>query len=345
MENKFKLNNGTIIQDFGDPYFIAEINSSHFGDIELAKKMILNAKASGIQCVKFQSWSPETLYSQTFYDENPIAKRFVNKFSLSQSDLEELFNFSKKNNIDFSSTPYSEQEVIFLLEKCKAPFIKIASMEINNHSFLEFIARTGSAIILSTGMSTFDEIESAVEVIKQSGNSNLCVLHCVSVYPCEPEKVNLNNIQSLREILKVIPIGYSDHTLGPEAAFAATAIGAPIIEKHFTLDSSKIGMDNQMASEPYVFKEMINTCKIIQSALGSTQRTLDQEELDQRENMRRSIVSSKFIPAGKKITADDLIFKRPGNGFKPTDLSKVIGSKSLRDIDQDQVIYQSDISQ
>tara|TARA_B100000315_G_scaffold63837_1_gene58028 strand:- start:464 stop:1498 length:1035 start_codon:yes stop_codon:yes gene_type:complete len=344
MERKFKLNNDKVIEEYGEPYFVAEINSSHFGDIGVAKKMISKAKDIGIQCVKFQSWSQESLYSKTYYDENPITKRFVKKFSLDEDDLISLFNFSKDINIDFSSTPYSEEEVIFLLEKCNAPFIKIGSMEINNHSYLEFIAKTNSAIILSTGMSTYDEILSAVDVIKSSENKDLCVLHCVSVYPCQIDKINLKNIHLLRKALKDIPIGYSDHTVGKEACFAATSIGAAVIEKHFTLDRSKIGMDNQMASEPEIFHNIINTCKIIQSSLGNYKRILGHEELEQRNNMRRSIVSSRFIPAGKNITEQDLTFKRPGDGIQPTEISKVIGSKSLKDIEEDEVIYLSDIT-
>ena len=157
-------------------------------------------------------------------------------------------------------------------------------------------------------------------------------------------EINLKNIHLLRKALKDIPIGYSDHTVGKEACFAATSIGAAVIEKHFTLDRSKIGMDNQMASEPEIFHNIINTCKIIQSSLGNYKRILGHEELEQRNNMRRSIVSSRFIPAGKNITEQDLTFKRPGDGIQPTEISKVIGSKSLKDIEEDEVIYLSDIT-
>lgn len=345
MKREITLNNGKKIAEHSSPYFIAEINSSHFGDLNLAKDMITLAAEAKVDCVKFQSWTSESLYSSSYYIDNPIAKRFVDKFSLQSNDLKTLSEFTNKIGLDFASTPYSEEEVIFLIETCKVPFIKIASMEINNHRYLEFIAKTGSAIILSTGMSTIDEIVSAVDIIKSSGNTNLCVLHCVSVYPCPLDEVNLNNIYLLREKLPSIPIGYSDHTLDSIAAIAATSLGVAVIEKHFTLDSKKIGMDNQMASEPAIFQDMIKRSKEISAALGNKDRHLGKEELSQREQMRRSIVSSSFIPAGKKIREEDINFKRPGTGFKPTEINKVLGSIAVKDIEKDHLILPSDINQ
>jgi sialic acid synthase SpsE len=342
MFNKIKFNNGKEIKDYGKPYFIAEVNSSHFGDIETAKKMVQSAQESGADCVKFQSWSSETLYSKTFYEKNPIAKRFIKKFSFSEDDIKNLSKFCNTIDIDFASTPYSEDETTFLLDKCKVPFIKIASMEINNHSYLEFIAKTNSAIILSTGMSTYDEIYQAVKVIQSTGNKNLCVLHCVSVYPASPESINLNNIIELRESLKNVPVGFSDHTIGIEVPIGAVALGSSVIEKHFTLDNTKIGMDNQMASMPSDFSKMVSSCNIVNSSLGSHSRAICTEEKNQRESMRRSIVSTKFIPSGKLITKEDLAFKRPGDGIPPTDILKIIGSKTKTDIEADQTIYYSD---
>jgi N-acetylneuraminate synthase len=148
-----KLLSSSVISQSNTPYIIAEMNTSHFGSMETAKKMIEQAKDSGCNCVKFQSWSADTLYSENYYVENPIAKRFVNKFALSESELIEVAQHSKKIGIDFSSTPYSKSEVDFLLYKCDAAFIKVASMDLNNYPFLDYIARTGAPIVLSTGMS------------------------------------------------------------------------------------------------------------------------------------------------------------------------------------------------
>ncbi len=149
-----------------------------------------------------------------------------------------------------SATPYSGAEVDELIHKCKAPYIKIASMELNNPRFLEYIARTGMPIVLSTGMGDMEEIRRAVKMIENAGNHNLCLLHCISIYPCVPAEVNLNNIVILKNEFPDYPVGFSDHSLGTELACAAVALGASLIEKHLTLDKTKIVMDNQMAIEP-----------------------------------------------------------------------------------------------
>lgn len=342
MSKSFILNNKKVIKENGLPYFIAELNSSHFGDTENAKDMIAAAKNAGADCVKFQSWSASSLYSKNYYKENPIAERFFKKFSLDEDQLIELCSFCNQIGIDFASTPYSDEEVEYLLEKCKVPFIKIASMEINNHEFLKFIASKKTAIILSTGMSTYDEIIDAVEVIKSSGNENLAVLHCVSIYPLDPAQANLNNIIKLREMLQDIPIGYSDHTIGAETAIAATAIGSPIIEKHFTLDNEKIGMDNQMATMPEEFKSMIEACNKTVSIMGNSLREITQEEYDQRIMMRRSVISRVPIPKDKVLTTEDLAYKRPGSGIPPTEASIIIGKKAIRNIEADELLNQSD---
>lgn len=334
-----KLNNGVVIENYGKPYFIAELNTSHFGNVETAKQMIVAAKQAGCDCVKFQSWSANTLYSNTYYRQNPVAKRFVDKFSFAPEKLKELALYAQEQGIAFASTPYSCDEVDFLIKECGVPFIKIASMEINNFPYLEYVARTGSAIILSTGMADQEEISRAVNTIVGAGNPNVCVLHCVSIYPADPETINLNNMLTFRQLYPQQPIGYSDHTLGLATPVAAVALGAPIIEKHFTLDSKKIGMDNQMAMEPDEFASMISACTAAWQSLGAAQRVVSQAELAQRANMRRSIVSKRAIPAGTVITLDDLEFKRPGDGFSPAQLDAVLGQQAVADIAADEVIY------
>lgn len=336
-----KLNNGHIIENYSKPYFIAELNTSHFGNIETAKDMIHEANLAGCDCVKFQSWSADTLYSNTYYKKNPIARRFVNKFSLSNDQLLILSDYCKSIGISFASTPYSNVEVDFLLSKCDVPFIKIASMEINNYPYLEYIAKTGTAIVLSTGMADIDEISKAVNVISNAGNNNLCILHCVSIYPAEPVTINLNNIITFREKFNNYAIGYSDHTTGIETPIAAVSIGSPVIEKHFTLDSKRIGMDNQMAMEPSDFKRMINSCRTAWESLGSYERVVTLEELEQRVNMRRSIVTKRAIQSGEIIKIQDLVYKRPGDGFAPFDTSAIIGKRAKVDIAEDEVLYKN----
>lgn len=337
------LNDSRIIEDFSKPYFIAEVNSSHNGNIETAKAMISKAKETGADCVKFQSWSAESLYSRTYYDANPISKKIISKFSFSEEQFVEIIDFCHKTGISFASTPYSEREVDFLLEKGQVPFIKIASMDINNYPFLEYIAKKDTAIILSTGMSTYEEVDRAVSIIKSAGNDRLALLHCVSVYPVDYEDINLNNILALREKYQEYPIGFSDHSLGYEIPCAAIALGAGVLEKHFTLDRSKIGMDNQMATEPDEFRKMIESCRNVAVALGSKQRSISEKEKEMLLKMRRSVVAGHDLPAGKTLELSDFDYKRPGDGIAPPDADFLVGRKLNRDIKAGCMIRREDI--
>lgn len=336
------LNNGREITNYGAPYFIAEVNSSHNGNVETAKQMIDAAVDAGCDCVKFQSWSVRSLYSKTYYRENPIAERFVRKLSMPPEQLKEMAEYCSVKGISFSSTPYSKEEADFLVDECRVPFVKISSMEINNLEFLRYIGEKQVPIILSTGMAETEEVESAVRTLESTGNRTIILLHCVSIYPAKTETINLNNILGLRERFPNYPVGFSDHTLGKSAAVAATALGAAVIEKHITLDSKKIGMDNQMAMEPNALKNMVKACRDIQLALGSKERTVLAEEYAQRKNMRRSIVAARDLSAGETLCREDLDVKRPGTGLAPDRLAELIGCTVIRDIEADTVINESD---
>lgn len=333
---------GTNVCDYSRPYFVAEVNSSHNGSMETARKMIDAAAEAGCDCVKFQSWSAKSLYSKTYYKQNPIAKRFVDKFSLRPEQLKELNQYCLSKGVAFSSTPYSEEEVDFLVNECQIPYIKIASMEINNLSFLRYIGATGVPVVLSTGMSDIEEIERAVEMLEMAGTREMVLLHCVSIYPTVLTTVNLNNILGLRERFRKYPIGFSDHTEGDAAAVAATALGAALIEKHLTLDRSKVGMDNGMAMEPDIFQEMIAKCRDVQIAMGQKNRVVQPKELTQRRNMRRSIIAVRNIMQGSIIKEEDLYAKRPGSGLSPDRITDVIGKKASRDIEADTLILPED---
>ena len=339
-----RLRDGTVISDYGRPYIVSEVNSSHNGSIELAKQMIDASVEIGCDCVKFQSWSVESLYSKSYYDANPIAKRFVKKFSMGPEQLHMLAEYCRLKGIAFSSTPYSEEEVDFLVDECDVPYIKIASMELNNPKFLRYIGEKHVPIILSTGMSTIEEVEEAVTVLHNVGVEDMAILHCVSIYPTVLTSINLNNIIGLRERFQMHPIGFSDHTEGDTAAVAAVALGACVIEKHLTLDKSKVGMDNGMATEPPQFSELVNKCRSTQIALGTKERILMQEELEQRKNMRRSLVAVRDIAEGETIAEDDLYAKRPGTGFKPNEIDLVVGRKTKKDIPADTLIMPEDLS-
>ncbi len=340
---EFKLNSGMVLSDFGKPYIVAELNTSHMGKIDTAKEMISTAKEAGCDCVKFQSWSAETLYSKSYYEQNPIAKRFFDKLSFSEEALMELANYCKSIEIGFASTPYSRREVDFLVNKCEVPYIKIASMDLTNLPFLEYIAKSGTPIVLSTGMGEMDEIVKAVRTIHKAGNQNVCLLHCTSIYPPEISTIRLKNILGLRERFPDCAIGYSDHSIGIEIASAAVALGACMVEKHFTLDNSKIGIDNQMATEPGEMAQLVRNCHNVQLALGSEDRIVFSAEIEQRHNMRRSIVATRDLFAGDSIKPEDLDVKRPGTGISPEKMADLIGNTLLRDVGADTLITDADV--
>lgn len=325
------------------PYIVAELNSSHRGKMDVAKKMVDAAKECGCNAVKLQSWTPESLYSSSYYEQNPISKRMVKGFSMSQESLMELAEYCRQIDVDFSSTPYCKEEVDFLVEQCRVPFVKIASMDINNLPFLRYVAKKQVPIVLSTGMATVDEIDKAVSVIKEEGNKDICILHCVSLYPVQPADVNLNNIRMLKDRFKEHEVGYSDHTIGTEVACAAVAMGAVLIEKHFTLDNKVIGWDNQMATEPDQMKELVDACKNVYTSLGQYERSITDNELIQREKMRRSLVASHELKKGQLIKEEDLNAKRPGTGLSVDRYYEIIGKKIKCDICEDAMIRYEDI--
>ena len=336
------LDSGITICDYKEPYVIAEVNSSHGGDLKEAREMIRVAKEVGADCVKFQSFSVESLYSTSYYDKNKIQKRIVEKFALSSESLLEMAHYAKEIGIDFSSTPYANSEVDTLCAM-QVPFIKIASMEINNTPFLQYIANKQKPMILSTGMAELSEIQCAVCSIESVGNNKIIILHCNSTYPTKIENINLNNILMLREAFSKYPIGFSDHTLDESAAVVATALGAAVIEKHFTLDKSKMGMDNNMAMQPLEFENMVKKCKDAHKALGLKERILSNEELAQRIKMRRSVIARRDLKQGEILCLDMLDAKRPGDGIPPCDMQSLVGKVLKVDKGKDCVIMPDDI--
>ncbi len=334
---------GTKVSDYGRPYFIAEVNSSHNGSMETARRMIDAAADIGADCVKFQSWSAASLYSKTYYDENPIAKRFVDRFALSPEQLKELSAYARSKELAFSSTPYAEEEVDFLLEECCAPFLKIASMELDHLDFLSYIGRKKVPLVLSTGMGTMEEIRRAVQILERAGTEQMTLLHCVSIYPTQVETLNLRNILGLRKEFPQYPIGFSDHTEGDAAAIAAVALGAALVEKHLTLDRTKVGMDNGMATEPEPFRQMVASCRMVQEGLGIEERIVYPEEMKQRRKMRRSVIVIKDFPAGHVLRAEDLYAKRPGTGISPDKLHLLVGKTLKHKVQADTVLRKEDL--
>lgn len=345
---KVKITSKKEVYNFCEPYVIAEIGSNHNGDMALAKELILKAKEAGADCVKFQSWSKESIFSKKVYDDNYFLKddyrnrkdhtleSIVEAFSISEKELLDMKKIADDVGIDVSSTPFSHTEVDFLVDKLKSPFIKIASMDLNNYPFLKYIAAKKKPIIISTGLSTLSEIDKAISIIEGEGNNEIVILHCISIYPPKDEQVNLNNIDTLQKLYPY-PIGFSDHTIGTSIPLASVAKGACIIEKHFTLDKNMFGWDHKVSADASELKTICEESKRITKALGTT-RIVSLEDADRKNAFRRSIVAAIDIEEGAVIKETDLDYKRPGSGLAPEVSTFIIGKRSKRKISKDDII-------
>jgi N-acetylneuraminate synthase len=254
-----------------------------------------------------------------------------------------LSDYATELGVDFSSTPYSVDEARFLVEHCNVPFLKIASMELNNLPYLAALGDLKVPLVLSTGMGTSAEIIRAVNSIQATGNQQLAILHCTSVYPSEPEIIRLQNITGLRNEFPRYPIGYSDHSIGVEIPAAAIALGACLIEKHFTLDSKRIGMDNQMATEPAEMQAMVRACHNVHAAMGGSARLLSAKEQEQIPKMRRSMVSAQDLAVGMVLVPEHIEFKRPGTGVPPSDYESYINRTVTKHIAKGNIIFPDDL--
>jgi len=349
-----KLTDKKQVHNYCKPYIIAELGSNHNGDMALAKKLIVEAKAAGADCVKFQSWTKETIFSKGKYTDNFFLEddyrdrqdytleEVVDEYSISENELLEMKKFADSVGIDCVSTPFSRPEVDFLVDKMQAPFIKVASMDLNNYPFIEYIAKKNKTIVLSTGLSELSEIDRAVKTIENVGNLSIIILHCVSTYPPVDTDVNLNNIKTLMNNYPDYPVGFSDHTIGTAIPLAAVALGACVIEKHFTLDKEMPGWDHKVSATSEEMQYIVENGARVFDALGSFRITAPESE-DKKREFRRSIVLTRKITKGEIIGADDIDYKRPGGGFKPEMTEYLIGRTVNKDLEFDHVLLSEDI--
>lgn len=343
---------GKIIKNYSEPYIIAEIGANHNGDIDLAKKMIDIAKEKGADAVKFQSWSKDSIFARQVYEENYFLaddyrnrtdytlESIVEAYSLGKTEHRVLKDYCDQVGITFSSTPFCEDEVDFLVDELDVDFIKVASMDLNNYLFLEYIAKKNKPIVLSTGLSTLAEVDEAIRTILNTGNDKIIILHCISIYPPKDEEVNLNNIDMLRDLYGY-PTGYSDHTIGIAAPILSVAKGACIIEKHFTLDKRMEGWDHKVSADPYELGVIVEESKKAVKMLGSYNREVN-ESKERMESFRRSVVTTRDIKSGEIIKREDLTFKRPGTGIEPKYLEFIVGKTAKRNIKHDELIRMED---
>lgn len=327
---------------------IAEAGVNHNGSIELAKQLIDAAAEAGVDYVKFQTFQTEKLVShlakkasyqqKNMQDTDDSQFSMLKKLELSQEQHFELIEYCNSKRVKFFSTAFDLDSLRFLAT-LQLGLWKIPSGEITNYPYLKFIAEQNEPVILSTGMSTLDEIEDAISVLTKYGTKKeqITVLHCNTEYPTPMEDVNLRAMNTLGEKFGVA-IGYSDHTQGIEVPIAAVALGATIIEKHFTLDRQMDGPDHKASLEPEELSQMIICIRHIERALGNSEKVVSSSELNNKTVARKSIVAARDIAKGELLSEDNLTVKRPGNGMSPMQWEYVIGTKACRSFTADDLI-------
>jgi N-acetylneuraminate synthase len=316
-------------------FIIAEAGVNHNGRLDLARRLVNKAKQAGADAVKFQTFKAERLVTLSApkaeyqrHNTGSVESQFemLRCLELSPKAHRAVLDLCGRSGILFLSSPFDEQSADFLDSLGVAAF-KIPSGEITNLSFLVHVACMGKPMIISTGMATLGEVETAVNAVWKAGNHDVILLHCVSNYPADPADINLRAMQTL-EMAFGIPVGYSDHTPGVEVSLAAVALGACVVEKHFTLDRALPGPDHQSSLEPDELASLVHGIRAVEAALGHGRKEPAASEANTAEAARKSLVAACDIPAGIPLTKDKIAVRRPGTGLPPVMSSFVIGRTS-----------------
>ena len=323
---------------------IAEAGVNHNGSVDLAKRLVDRAKECGADIVKFQTaklgslvtkFAPMAAYQKENTGIEESQKNMLSRLLLSFEDFLGLSEYCRNVGIKFLSTPFDIDSIHFL--NSLQDIWKIPSGEITNYPYLVEIAKTGKDIILSTGMSTLDEVDAALEVLKVNGAGKITLLHCTTDYPASPEDVNLRAMLTMKEHCGC-PVGYSDHTQGIEVSVAAVALGAEVIEKHFTLDKTMEGPDHKASLEPNELRAMVKAVRNIERALGNGLKVPSESEKMNIEVARKSIIAARDIRKGEIFTEENLTTKRPGTGICPMMWNEILGTEARRDFMEDELI-------
>jgi len=322
----------------GQPCFIiAEAGVNHNGDLDLAKRLIDAARMAGAEAVKFQTFAadrlvtpdaPKTEYQKLTTGSAETQLEMLRRLELPAEAHGPLMEYCKRRGLLFLSTPFDE-ECADMLEALQVGAYKVSSGELTNLPLLAHIARKGKPLIVSTGMASLGEVETAVATVRDAGNPALALLHCVSNYPAAPQDVNLRAMRTL-ELAFGRPVGYSDHTMGIEVSIAAVALGACIIEKHFTVDRSLPGPDHQASLVPDELAALVRGIRNTEAALGDGCKRPAMSEANTAAAARRSLVAARDLPAGIQLTDDLLALRRPGTGLPPSARPYVVGRKLRR---------------
>ena len=326
---------------------IAEAGVNHNGDLNLAKQLIDVAAAAGVDLVKFQTFKADSLVTRTakkaYYQEkatdiNESQYTMLRRLELTEAMHHQLISHCAIRNVGFLSTGFDIESVSFLLGLGQETF-KIPSGEITNLPYLVHVGQIGKAVILSTGMSTLGDIEAAIDVLEKAGTPRamITVLHCTTEYPTPMTEVNLRAMQSIQKAFGVA-VGYSDHTQGIEVAIAAVAMGATVIEKHFTLDRNLPGPDHKASLEPAELKAMVKAIRNVEEAMGDGIKRLTPSEARNRPVARKSLVAKREIKAGEIFTIENITSKRPGTGITPMRFEDMLGKKAIRNFSIDELI-------
>jgi N,N'-diacetyllegionaminate synthase len=326
---------------------IAEAGVNHNGSLEMARQLVASAAAAGADVVKFQSFvtskiisreAPKAEYQKGTTGAEESQYEMVRKLELSRADHEVLIEECRRHGIGFLSTAFDIESFDMLVD-LGINQVKIPSGELTNLPLLRYVTRLGKPVILSTGMAGLGEIEAALEIIERAGTprSRITILHCTTEYPTPMQDVNLRAMVSLKQAFGV-EVGYSDHTPGIEVSIAAVALGATVIEKHFTLDRSLPGPDHQASLEPNELKAMVDAIRNIEQALGDGIKRPSPSEQKNKPIARKSLVASRSIRAGELFSVDNLATKRPGTGISPMRWDEIIGRPSPRDFAVDELI-------
>ena len=343
--NQIKLHNRIIGEN--EPCFvIAEIGINHNGSIDTAKELIDVAASAKVDAVKFQTFKAENLLSNEIYIPNNVKSldsylEIVKKQELPYDCYEELVRYAKSKNLFFISSPFDFEAVDVLLDS-GIDIFKIASHNINNIPLLGKIAFTKFPVIISTGMSTMDEIGKAIWEITLDSNFQIGLLHCVSSYPPKTNQINLRAMEALRVHFDY-PVGFSDHSIGTDIAAMAVISGAKILEKHITLDKSMDGPDHEISANPEEFKLLIEKIREFEIAYGDGIKVVMECEQSMRKTLRLSLVASRNIDVGEELTDSNLCVKRPATGISPAKYYSVLGKRAIKFIPYNNVIHDTDI--
>lgn len=319
---------------------------NHNGRLDLALKLCEAAKNAGVDAVKFQTWKTENIVTlqarQAAYqaDNTGIEEsqfEMLKRLELSYDHFRIIRDYCKRIGIDFLSTPDEEESLAFLMNDLNLPLVKVGSGEVTNIPYLRKIAGYKKPVILSTGMSTLAQVATAYDTLVQAGAPRVSLLHCTTNYPCPYDEVNLRAMVTLREAFKC-QVGYSDHTMGTEIPVAAVALGAEIIEKHFTLDRTMEGPDHKASLEPTELKLMVEQIRHIEVGLGDGIKQPNHSEAENANVVQKSILAKCFIKMGETLTEEMLVAKRAGIGISAKYWDVVIGAKAIKDFDADEPI-------